>query len=257
MTVAATVPAVSPPSSPPPGWYPDPSGRHERRWFDGSSWTADVATGGGRSLDTTAAPDLAPAARTDPPPPPPGGVVLAAPVVVVRRVRAQPPAYEVRDQDGRVVATTVPTPGGFAVVEGPRRVLELVRPSAPGEEAIYVRAEGGAEVGRLAWARPPDAGRRRSRGEAGGPVRVELETPHAVLGSLATDDPDGDGPPVPVLDADGELVASIGRGVSGLAADVAPADRVLHRHLALVEPLRSLVAAAPFGLDLLVSRFGR
>ena len=27
------------------GWYPDPSGYWEYRWWDGSSWSADVATG--------------------------------------------------------------------------------------------------------------------------------------------------------------------------------------------------------------------
>lgn len=28
------------------GWYPDPSGRHERRLWDGSSWTAQVSNAG-------------------------------------------------------------------------------------------------------------------------------------------------------------------------------------------------------------------
>lgn len=29
----------------PPGWYPDPFLRHEQRWFNGQSWTTDVADG--------------------------------------------------------------------------------------------------------------------------------------------------------------------------------------------------------------------
>jgi hypothetical protein len=36
----------SPPIAPtvtPAGWYPDPSGRYEHRWYDGRTWTAAVA----------------------------------------------------------------------------------------------------------------------------------------------------------------------------------------------------------------------
>ena len=43
-SVSATVPAA-PAGGPPPGWFPDPSGRYERRYWDGSGWTAQVATG--------------------------------------------------------------------------------------------------------------------------------------------------------------------------------------------------------------------
>ena len=38
------LPASPPP--PPPKWAPDPSGRHEVRWWDGTQWTAHVADGG-------------------------------------------------------------------------------------------------------------------------------------------------------------------------------------------------------------------
>ena len=34
-----------------PGWWPDPFGRHEVRWWDGRAWTADVSDGGVRSVD--------------------------------------------------------------------------------------------------------------------------------------------------------------------------------------------------------------
>ncbi len=37
--------AISPPASP-PGWYPDPSGRGEFRWWTGSQWTYRIASGG-------------------------------------------------------------------------------------------------------------------------------------------------------------------------------------------------------------------
>jgi hypothetical protein len=33
------------------GWYPDPSGRHEQRFFDGVHWTEHVANHGVPGLD--------------------------------------------------------------------------------------------------------------------------------------------------------------------------------------------------------------
>jgi hypothetical protein len=38
------------------GWYPDPTGRFEYRYHNGTSWTADVATGGRRFVDQPAPP---------------------------------------------------------------------------------------------------------------------------------------------------------------------------------------------------------
>ena len=35
----------------PPGWYPDPFGRHEHRWFDGTQWTDQVASHGKQATD--------------------------------------------------------------------------------------------------------------------------------------------------------------------------------------------------------------
>jgi len=38
-------------SLPPPGWHPDPSGRHWWRWWDGRGWTEHVADGGAPYVD--------------------------------------------------------------------------------------------------------------------------------------------------------------------------------------------------------------
>ncbi len=35
----------------PPGWHPDPSGRHEYRYWDGYTWTAGVSDQGIESID--------------------------------------------------------------------------------------------------------------------------------------------------------------------------------------------------------------
>lgn len=59
-------------SDPPqaPGWYADPHGRHERRYWDGSTWTERVADGGASGTDPIGAP---------PPPPAAGGPGSGAP----------------------------------------------------------------------------------------------------------------------------------------------------------------------------------
>lgn len=46
-TVEPTQPVVLPPA----GWFPDPAGRFEHRYWDGSAWTHHVARGGQQGLD--------------------------------------------------------------------------------------------------------------------------------------------------------------------------------------------------------------
>jgi uncharacterized protein YxjI len=43
-----------PPPAPEPypaGWYPDPSGRYDHRWYDGTQWTHHVASDGTQTVD--------------------------------------------------------------------------------------------------------------------------------------------------------------------------------------------------------------
>jgi hypothetical protein len=51
------------------GWYPDPTGRNEHRYWDGSAWTDQVSTAGRQARDPVAA--TAPTAPTAPAAPPP------------------------------------------------------------------------------------------------------------------------------------------------------------------------------------------
>ncbi|MDP9183740.1 MAG: DUF2510 domain-containing protein [Actinomycetota bacterium] len=46
----STVTAVAAPAVP-PCWAPDPSGRHQYRWWDGAAWTSSVNTNGFTSTD--------------------------------------------------------------------------------------------------------------------------------------------------------------------------------------------------------------
>ncbi len=44
-------PPPTPPSATPAGWFPDPLGRYEHRYFNGVTWTSDVSDGGQRLVD--------------------------------------------------------------------------------------------------------------------------------------------------------------------------------------------------------------
>jgi len=55
-----TVPAAAAPAGPPPAWHPDPSGRHQQRYWDGGRWTAWVADGGVAGRDPLGASQQSP-----------------------------------------------------------------------------------------------------------------------------------------------------------------------------------------------------
>ena len=59
----------------PPGWYADPSGRHEYRYWGGTGWTANVADGGVATTDLSG---FAPPTPTPPHPAGPSPVTAAA-----------------------------------------------------------------------------------------------------------------------------------------------------------------------------------
>lgn len=81
------------PTMMPAGWYTDPAHRHERRYWDGATWTALVSDGGVTASDSlespatlTSTPTPAPPSR--PPQGPAGGPPPAVPAPPRRRRRA-------------------------------------------------------------------------------------------------------------------------------------------------------------------------
>ena len=54
--------SVGPVNTPlgPAGWFPDPVSRYEYRYYNGTAWTADVATNGQRAIDPAGAPSWDP-----------------------------------------------------------------------------------------------------------------------------------------------------------------------------------------------------
>lgn len=47
----ATAPVPTAPAQTPAGWFPDPTGKHEQRYWDGAVWTANVSDAGQSSTD--------------------------------------------------------------------------------------------------------------------------------------------------------------------------------------------------------------
>jgi hypothetical protein len=50
------------------GWYPDPAGRAEHRWWDGASWTTSIASGSVASIDLLGLPIALPPGEPATPP---------------------------------------------------------------------------------------------------------------------------------------------------------------------------------------------
>src|SRR6476469_1110962 len=73
----------------PAGWYADPSARHERRYWDGTDWTAHVADGGVTATDQPRG-RPAPASEHAAEPPPAAGPPPDAPAPRKRRTWAVP-----------------------------------------------------------------------------------------------------------------------------------------------------------------------
>ena len=66
---------------PEPGWYPDPAGRHEHRWWDGVGWTEDVSSHGRPATD---------------------------PLTPPKQVQATTPPAKIQQQISRAIPTAAP-----------------------------------------------------------------------------------------------------------------------------------------------------
>ena len=87
------------PPAPPPGWFPDPLGRHEQRYWDGQQWTEHVASHGRQGVDPVGAPQQVPTVNHSPDKiqqqvqqraglvdtPSGGGTIFSEPVLVVNQ----------------------------------------------------------------------------------------------------------------------------------------------------------------------------
>jgi hypothetical protein len=121
----------------PAGWFPDPSGRPQLRWFDGWRWTEWVSNGG-----QVAAMPLAPPAT--------GGGTLVTEPVLLTTLGAD--GFEVTTQAGLLLARAADPDGSGRRVEvaepGGRVVLRLRRSGLRSTASVVVRLAD-TELGRF------------------------------------------------------------------------------------------------------------
>lgn len=257
-----------------PAWYPDPSGQHQYRYYDGTGWTVHVATNGqqgtapltptdpgasgGRSAQAVQA-DVhrAKAAGS-------GAVgngnLFGEPVLVVSQ-RAKlievSNEYAIYDQHGsqigaiRQVGQNTARKAlrflttwdqflthNFQIVDGAGQVvLMLTRPSKVFKSRVLVQRGDGGDIGEI------------KQQNVFGKISFVLEAGGAQIGSINAENWRAWN--FNIQDADGQELARVTKTFEGLAKAVfTTADNyVVQIHRPLDEPLRSMVVAAALCID--------
>jgi len=257
-----------------PNWYPDPMGRHEYRWFDGTTWTDQVSSHGKTSVDpvTNTSPvpvrdvgteriakGLATAGVT-PGAAQGGGTLFTEPVLVVNQ-KAKfielNSEYAVSDQHGNQIGAVRQVGQSTAkkalrlltsvdqfmthklqVVDAAGQVmLQLTRPAKVMKSSIIVKDGMGTEIGQII------------QDNMIGKIHFSLVANEHKVGSINGENWRAWN--FNITDHTGAEVARITKTFAGLArAMFTAADNyVVQIHRPLEEPLRSLVVAAAVSLD--------
>jgi uncharacterized protein YxjI len=259
--------------APPPGWFADPMGRHELRYWDGGRWTDHVTSNGQQLLDPVGAPVMpvgdqtarqvqqqvqekavAQAAWQG------GGHLLTEPILVVNqkaKVFELNNEYAIYDQQGRQIGAVRQVGQSAAkkalrvltsldqfmthklqVVDGNGAVmLALTRPAKVFKSTIVVENAATQEIGRIV------------QQNMVGKIRFALEAGGHLYGSINAEN--WRAWDFNVQDHTGAEIARITKTFVGLAKAVfTTADNyVVQIHRPLDEPLRSLVVAAAVSVD--------
>jgi uncharacterized protein YxjI len=264
---------VSEPTTPQPGWYPDPSGRHEHRFHDGAQWTPHVFSGGAPSVDPVPPgpgqiPEVgrpaerirADATKAGPVRAPAGLHLMDAPVLVVSqkaKLIELSNEYAVHDQDGVQVGAVRQVGQSTAkkvlrfvaavdqflthtlqVVDMQGTVLlQLTRPAKLLRSRVLVQDGYGRPVGEIV------------QQNVFGKIRFELLAGDVRLGSINAENWRAWN--FSIRDADDTEVARITKTWEGLAKTLfTTADNyVVQLHRPLPDPLRMLVVASALSVD--------
>jgi uncharacterized protein YxjI len=261
---------MSPPDS---GWYPDPSGRHEHRYWDGQVWTEHVASHGRQSLDadTSSQPlptfrrpvekvvgDVARAGATGAGPG--GGTLFTEPVLVVNqkaKLIEVNNEYAIFDSQGRQLGVVRQVGQSMAkkvlrvigsvdqfmthklqVVDMAGTVLlGLTRPAKIMKSRVIVSDGSGRELGHIV------------QQNVFGKIRFGLEAGGSAVGSINAENWRAWN--FSIRDHTDTEVARITKTWEGLAKTMfTTADNyVVQIHRPLEEPLRSLVVASALSVD--------
>jgi len=257
----------------PPSWYPDPLGRHELRYWDGSQWTEHVSSHGrqsvdpptqgthipttGRSADKVAADVAKAGAATGSTG---GGTIFTEPVLVVSqkaKLIELNNEYAIYDQNAVQIGAVRQVGQNMAkkalrllgsydqffthklqVVDMQGNVLlALTRPAKIVKSRIIVQDGYGTELGQI------------TQQNAIGKIRFNLEAGGQVHGSINAENWRAWN--FNVQDTAGTEVARITKTWEGLAKTMfTTADNfVVQVHRPLEEPLRSLVVASSLAVD--------
>jgi hypothetical protein len=261
-------------TTPEAGWYPDPAGTFDHRWWDGQKWTDNVSTNGQPSVSPLAA-GAAPVQASSPQQlakqaqragltpgaaPAGGGTVFTEPVLVVNqkaKLIEVSNQYSVYDQHGTQIASVSEI--GQSVLKKVVRVLgeydqyfthrlevrdmsgapvlHITRPAKFLKSKVIVERPGVGEVGRLVQL------------NAIGKIRFGLIAGTQQVGELRAEN--WRAWDFAIVDPSGTEVARIKKTFEGLAKTMfTTADNYVVRiHQTLTDPLLSLVVASALTVD--------
>lgn len=270
--------SMPPPGATPAAWYPDPTGRHQLRWYDGSVWTEHVSDNSVTSSDplTTGAPVTLPSATPERiadqvsgvgmrsagvgTTASGGGTVFSEPVLVVNqkaKVIELTNQYAVFNRDGTQVASV--TQVGQSAAKKVLRALTSLDQFMT--HRLEVRDMAGGLI--LGITRPAklikstvvvnDA----SGGEVGrivqenmiGKIHFALEAGGQRVGSIHAENWRAWN--FSIRDASGQEVARITKTFEGIAKTLfTTADNyVVQLHTSIAQPLLTLVVASALSVD--------
>lgn len=264
------------PTPTPPGWFPDPVGRHEYRWWDGTTWTDQAASGGRSVVDPlhAAGPGAVPTVNHSPeqvqrqvhqqagvqPVGQGGGTLFSEPVLVVNqkaKLIEVNNEYAIFDQHGRQLGAVRQV--GQSTAKKALRVLTsldqfmthtlqvvdmsgavqlvLTRPAKLVKSRVVVQNGQGVEIGAIV------------QENAIGKIHFGLVVGSQRYGGIYAENWRAWN--FSIRDHTETEVARITKTWEGLAKTLfTTADNyVVHLHRPLAEPLRSLVVAAAVGVD--------
>jgi uncharacterized protein YxjI len=255
-----------------PGWFPDPTGTFEHRWWDGRKWTDNVASKGEQSVSPVSA-GAVPVHASSPkqlekqaqqaglaPGPAGGGTIFSEPILVVNqkvKLIEVTNQYSVYDQAGTQIAS-VSEIGQSALKKVVRLlgeydqyfthrlevrdmsgvpVLHVTRPAKLLKSKVIVEKPGAGEVGRLV------------QQNAIGKIRFALMAGTEQVGEMRAEN--WRAWDFAIVDASGAEIARIKKTFEGLAKTLfTTADNYVVRiHRQLEDPLLSLVVASALTVD--------
>jgi len=271
-----------PPSNPAADWYPDPGGKHEHRFWDGTRWTDQVADHGRQSVDPLEDAGYVPStgqstekirkqvvkkagAASDAVG---GGTIFTEPVLVVNqkaKLIELNNEYAIYDQSGTQIAairqvgqSTIKKVARFVssldqfmthslqVVDMAGAVqLTITRPKKFAKSKVHIADAAGNAIGSII------------QKNMIGKIRFSLEGPGGEIGTLNGENWRAWN--FNIRDNAGVEVARITKTWEGLAKTMfTTADNyVLQIHRPLEDPLRSLVVASAASVDLALKQDAR